>query len=251
MLAKRPKEFTQGSRAAGHQRPRTEFDGLGFEAPPEHVKTLTSAVTTAWGVDWDEVFIARDLMQNFFDANRDRLAEVGVRVDGADVIISAPTPFNLERLFYLGSEKDEQDVGQYGEGFKVAATCLLRDHSVTPIAQCGSDLLVLRIADQAVGGTDLYPVQYDFYRTSEQYPGTRMILKGCTRKLAGACENGLSHFFYEANPLIASKRWSSGSDLAIYDSSDGRGHLFYRNLKRGEIECHATPSWITKSGHPI
>jgi len=29
-----------------------------------------SSVTTAWGVDWDDFMIARDLMQNFFDAKQ-------------------------------------------------------------------------------------------------------------------------------------------------------------------------------------
>jgi hypothetical protein len=111
-----------------------------------HSKTLTSAVTTPWGVDWDDVLIARDIMQNFFDANRACLAGISVKVDGEDVAITAPAPFNLERLFYLGSEKDADDVGQYGEGFKVAATCLLRDHSVAIIAASGNDLLRLRIA---------------------------------------------------------------------------------------------------------
>jgi hypothetical protein len=49
-----------------------------IDARLQYVRTLTSAVTTAWGVNWDEVYIARDLMQNFFDANRDRLDEVRV-----------------------------------------------------------------------------------------------------------------------------------------------------------------------------
>ena len=81
-------------------------------------RTLVSSVTTAWGVDWDERLIARDLMQNFFDANRAALREVRVTVDGANVRVSAPAAFNLEQLFYLGSEKGEDDIGQYGEGFK-------------------------------------------------------------------------------------------------------------------------------------
>lgn len=31
----------------------------------------SSSVTTSWCVDWNETNIARDFMQNFFDANRD------------------------------------------------------------------------------------------------------------------------------------------------------------------------------------
>ena len=89
-------------------------------------KTLTSSVTTDWRVHWDEDFIARDLLQNFYDANRDQVESIRVLVDGLRVTISAPTGYNLERLFYLGSEKQAGDIGQYGEGFKAAATCLLR-----------------------------------------------------------------------------------------------------------------------------
>ena len=85
-----------------------------------HLDSRTSSVTTSWGVDWSETYIARDLMQNFFDANREQLSEVQVIVEGTTVTISAPARFELARLFYLGSEKGDGDIGQYGEGFKAA-----------------------------------------------------------------------------------------------------------------------------------
>lgn len=106
-------------------------EGIGKDL--EHVESPTSAVTTAWGVEWDEVLIARDIMENFFDANRERLSEVKVEVEGSRVTVSAPASYNLERLFYLGSEKGKEDIGQYGEGFKATAACLLRDHEVEPV----------------------------------------------------------------------------------------------------------------------
>lgn len=210
----------------------------GISARLHHARTLTSAVTTAWGVAWDEVYIARDLMQNFFDANRGRLEEVVVKTHGADLAVTAPTPFNLERLFYLGSEKEDEDVGQYGEGFKAAATCLLRDHTVTPIAVSGRDVVCLRVAERAIADTHLYPVEYDFYQSEQQeVPGTLLVLPGCSGKLAKAVAQGLTHFFYDTNPLVGPKRWSSsGGEFAIYDSTDRNGHIFYRKLKRGEIE---------------
>ena len=201
------------------------------------VKTLTSAVTTAWGVNWDEVYIARDLMQNFFDANRGRLKDVQVAVKGQEVHVSAPAALNLHRLFYLGSEKGEDDVGQYGEGFKVAATCLLRDHSVTVIACSGRDVLHLRVAGQAVADTKLYPVEYDFYRGEENCAGTRLVLAGCSRKLAKAMAEGLNHFLHDHNPLFGPKRWADHKgEFLVHAATDGKGHVFYRGLKRGEME---------------
>jgi len=202
---------------------------------PTH--TLTSAVTTAWGVDWDEVYIARDLMQNFFDANREHLESVIVRNINSDVLITAPSPFKLERLFYLGSEKGDNDIGQYGEGFKVAATCLLRDHNVTPIVLSGRDIVALRVSSHSVADTQMYPVEYDFFLNDKNVPGTILILPKCPKKLAKALTQGLTHFFYDQNSLLGNKRWSDRkNEFSIYDSTDGRGHIFYRKLKRGEIE---------------
>lgn len=213
---------------------------LGMTGTLQPIRALTSAVTTAWGVDWDEVYIARDLMQNFFDANRECLESVLVRNDGSVVVITASAPFNLERLFYLGSEKGDNDIGQYGEGFKVAATCLLRDHKVTPIAVSGWDVVVLRVADRAVADTGLFPVEYDFYRNDREVPGTALVLPGCSGKLAKALAEGLTHFFHDRNALLGAKRWSAHDEkFSIYDSTNGRGHVFYRNLKRGEI--HGIP----------
>jgi hypothetical protein len=51
--------------------------GMGFEGL-RHVESRTSSVTTAWGVEWDAELVARDLLQNFFDANRGRLVEIQV-----------------------------------------------------------------------------------------------------------------------------------------------------------------------------
>ena len=135
-----------------------------------HEKTLTSSVTTDWQVHWNEDFIARDLLQNFYDANRDNVAGIRVLVDGSRVTIAAPKGYNLERLFYLGSEKQSSDVGHYGEGFKAAATCLL-DFRVTPVAMSDNQIAVLQISDEPVAGTDLYPLVYDFFTTDVPWIG--------------------------------------------------------------------------------
>jgi hypothetical protein len=175
-------------------------------------------------------------MQNFFDANRDRLAEVLVSSDGKDVRITAPAAFNLERLFYLGSEKGEDDIGHYGEGFKVAATCLLRDHAVNVLVASGKDVLRLRIAGTTVRDTDLFPVEYDFYESDQEVAGTVLLLRNCAPKLAKALTQGMSHFFHANNPLLGAKLWEDHQkQFSLYESTDNQGRVFYRKLKRGVI----------------
>ena len=202
-----------------------------------HEKTLISSVTTDWQVHWNEDFIARDLLQNFYDANRNNVATIRVLVDGSRVTIAAPSGYNLERLFYLGSEKQSDDVGHYGEGFKAAATCLLRDFRVTPVARSDNQIAVLQISDEPVAGTELYPLVYDFFTTDAPCEGTELILTGCHARLRDALRTGVTHFFYEANPLLGELLWSSPRrDFAIYASTWAtRGCVFYRNLRRGFI----------------
>jgi hypothetical protein len=201
-----------------------------------YLRTETSSVTTAWGVNWSETLIARDVMQNFYDANRSRIDDIRVEAVGPDVTVSAPTGYNLERLFYLGSEKGSEDIGHYGEGFKVAATCLLRDHRVTPIAFSGTQALCLRIAEAPVTGTQLFPLVYDFFELDEPVEGTRLVLPNCTPKLVKALHEGLNHFFYPQNALMGERLWASADgEFLIYRSWRAGGHVFYRNLLRGDI----------------
>jgi len=205
--------------------------------PNAFVQTLRSAVTTAWGVNWNEELIARDLMQNFFDANRERLGEVRVRPEGRNVVIEAPAEFNLQRLFYLGSEKSGEDIGQYGEGFKAAALCLLRDQKASVYAGSGRSAMQMRIAERAVDETALYPLEYDFYTLQTPVQGTRLVIEGCSSKLVTALQVGMNHFLHEANPLLGARLWHSWDDgFSLYESTDKHGHVFYRKLKRGEFE---------------
>src|SRR5262249_3953892 len=59
----------------------------------EFVRTAPSAVTTAWGVKWNEMQIARDVLQNFYDANREHLEDVRVNLNERDVRIEGAADF--------------------------------------------------------------------------------------------------------------------------------------------------------------
>jgi hypothetical protein len=157
--------------------------------------SVTSAVTTEWGVNWNEEQISRDILQKFYDANRGRLSEVDISIEGSTCIVTAPTPFDLQRLYYFGSEKTESDIGQYGEGFKAASICLLRDHRVRPVVQSGNQLVSMRIGDEpAVEGSILYPMIYDYSSTGDAIEGARLFLLDCPAKLLESLSRGFNIF---------------------------------------------------------
>lgn len=211
--------------------------GLPKNATFDH--STTSAVTTSWGVHWDEDSIARDLLQNFFDANRDQLDRITIEVTPDTVRITGPSGHDLEQLFFLGSEKDPAaNVGQYGEGFKAAAMCLVRDHGVRPVARSGGKIACIRLASAPVAGTALYPLVYDWFTVPTPFDGTEILLATRVPKLRAAVQAGMSHFFHERNVLVGSLRWkSSDSMFALYASTQSTaGAIFYRRLRRATVE---------------
>jgi hypothetical protein len=217
--------------------------GLKLRIKP--AECLTSSVTTAWGVAWTEAMIARDLLQNFFDANRGALDQVRTSTWPGGVQVSAPAAFELERLFFLGSEKGGDDVGQYGEGFKAAAICLLRDHGVQPVCISGGRGVVLSVSAQAVADTALRPVVYQFFDVEPALPGTVLLLPTRNARLTDAISRGLDDFLHAGNPVLGELIFET-EDLALHHSRDGDGHLFYRHLRRCTLPGYPLV-WVVRS----
>ena len=89
----------------------------------KYQKTVESSVTTSWGVNWDHDYIARDILQNFRDANLKEIDKIDIKVHDDQILVSAKNSFDIRKLFYMGSNKsgDDETIGEYGEGFKAAA----------------------------------------------------------------------------------------------------------------------------------
>ena len=211
--------------------------GLPRNATFDH--STTSAVTTSWGGHWDEDSIARDLLQNFFDANRDRLDRVAIAVTPDAVRVTGPSGHDLEQLFFLGSEKDPAaNVGQYGEGFKAAAMCLVRDHGVKPVARSGRKIACIRLASAPVAGPTLLPLVYDWFVVPTPFDGAELLLATRDSKLRAAVQAGMSHFLHERNVLVGPLRWESYDQMfALHDSAQPvAGAIFYRRLRRAIVQ---------------
>ena len=112
------------------------------------ISSHTSSVTTAWGVNWSEDYIARDILQNFHDANKENINSIEVTVKKDLVCVKGKSLFNLQRLFYVGSEKGEDDIGQYGEGFKAAIVSLIKKGVSLPISISGEEAVVIRVGEE-------------------------------------------------------------------------------------------------------
>ena len=209
----------------------SEFRNIQF------IRSQESSVTTGWGVDWSDAMIARDLLQNFYDAHLSDIKQVTISTKGSSAKVIGNVTFDLNKLFYLASEKTEEHVGQYGEGFKAAIACLLRRHpDAIVVAQSDKNIVCVRLGKRELGDSSIQPLVYDFFESSLVVNGSKLIIRKVTTDLVAEIKIGLTQFWHDENPL-AGELLTSSSDgkLSIYRSTNNQGHLFYRGLKRGEM----------------
>ena len=77
----------------------------------EHIKSVESAVTTAWSEEiWSHEMIARDTLQNMYDGCLEAKIEIDkikITTNNDQIKVYAPNEYNLEKLYYIGSSKSE------------------------------------------------------------------------------------------------------------------------------------------------
>lgn len=67
--------------------------------------------------------------------------------------------------------------------------------------------------------------------------GTRLLLDQCPQVIAEEFHRGLSFFYYPENPLFGTELARTyEKDIFVYQSSDGRGYVFYGRLLRALLE---------------
>ena len=197
------------------------------------IQSHISSVTTSWGVNWTEDYIARDILQNFRDANKENINGIEVTTKKDFVSVKGKGFFNLKRLFYVGSEKGEGDIGQYGEGFKAAMVSMIKKGVSMPISISGNEAVVIRVGDE-IEGTNLCPLVYDFFKVNK-HDGTVFTFNSNNPEMKNAFTFGMRHFWYEENPLVGSEIFSH-NDFYVYESNDENGYVFYNGIKRADIK---------------
>ena len=216
-----------------------KFEDTLLELPQikfaKHIKSVESAITTSWGADpWTEKQIAIDCLQNYRDAQVEagkEISNVKVSVIDDQITVYAPTTYNLKKLFYVGSDKAENDltIGQNGEGQKKAFSDLARMGILNPINLSGEQALIVSIGKE-IEGTELRPLVYNYF-TINDVEGSYLIINTISKKLKDEFRIGMQNFFYSENPLIG-EVLHSYNDITVFKSKEKDGICFYRGLAR-------------------
>ena len=166
----------------------------------EHIKSITSSVTTSWGEEiWDHEKISRDILQNARDgvvsAKMD-IDQIKISTDDDLIKVYAPNEYCLEKLYYIGSSKTEQDnmIGAHGEGVKKCLSDMARMGITNPIMISGDQCLIVSVGKEVPGTDGLRALVYNYFKINK-LKGNYFIINTLDKKLKKAFEFGLRNFF--------------------------------------------------------
>lgn len=175
-------------------------------------------------VYWDRFKVLRDFVQNLYDALQwpewERRFSYSL-VDGTLTLNAADVGFSYEWLLHIGASTKRGDstgfAGHFGEGFKIASLCALRDHGWHISLRSRDWTLDVTTAELKVDGHSLQSLAYAIAREPACRPDTELrIAPFQDRELLNAV---LLSFYYPGNPLFGEPIWESRS-CAVYHRSN-------------------------------
>lgn len=192
----------------------------------KHNEIIPLNLVFGYPVRWSRYKVMRDFIQNFYDA-------VGVAgwtdrfyfeyKDEVLTLFARDVQFNYAWLLHIGaSTKRGSEAGRYagffGEGFKIASLCALRDFD-WHIEMAASDWR-LQVTTQflKIDGQSLKMLAY---RKLAQPMSTVACLKmsPLTEEDMNIFETARLSFYYEQNPLFGARIWSGQRSAVFWRSS--------------------------------
>jgi hypothetical protein len=182
-------------------------------------------------VRWSKYKVLRDLIQNFFDSipRVEWNSRFGHRLVGERLILTSQgVDFSYDWLIPIGaSTKRDGDglyAGYFGEGFKIAALCAVRDHG-WQIEVRSRDWRLAVVPDTLkVDGRDLRSLAYDIAHCPHHSADTELTIEPfCDSDILDAA---LLSFFFPANPLLGAEIWSGPSGAVYFRSQRPKPYYF-------------------------
>ena len=193
---------------------------------PKGGKIVPLNIVMTYPVRWNSYSVLRDFVQNFYDSvdtNRwHELFQYNYDSDkqtltmGVDNVV-----FSYEWLLHIGASTKTADSGKYagyfGEGFKIASLCAIRDFRWYVEMYSGEWKLDVITQEQII---DHQPVKVLAYRLSqhEDIGGSKLILYCISNSIYQVFETVMDSFYYPKNPMFGKKIWESEKG-AIYERS--------------------------------
>ena len=185
------------------------------------VKTVSLNIVMTYPVHWSKYQVLRDFAQNFYDAVGHDHWNQRFHYDYCDSSLSMwieNVTFSYEWLMFIGAStktgKSEEYAGFFGEGFKIASLCGMRDWGWEIQMMSGDWTLEVTEIGQTI---DQIPVKMLAYNISSRLDckETRLVLKNVSASDYRTFLKVLDSFFSLDNPIMGEKVWM-GKEGAVF-----------------------------------
>lgn len=184
-------------------------------------KVIPLNIVMTYPVRWNKYKVFRDFQQNFYDAVgfqhwKERFEykyenkTLSMWINGIE--------FSYEWLLHIGASTKTSDslhnAGYFGEGFKIASLCAVRDFKwQVRMASAHWELEVVSIK-QTIDNNEIDMLAYDI-RTKERQNKSRLNIYPLEYADFQLFKNVILSFYYYGNPLLGNMIWE-GREGAVY-----------------------------------
>ena len=180
-------------------------------------------IVKTYPVTWNRYKVFRDFIQNFYDsvpqAEWHKRFVYKYNAKKRTLVMSVyGVTFSYEWLLHIGAStktnSSEQTAGYFGEGFKIASLCAVRDFSYSVVMQSGNWKLQVIFIESKIDQQKVYMLAYDVKKVHKRDQSV-LVMSNVFDHDYQSFTTAMASFLYPENPMLGEKIWE-GSEGALY-----------------------------------
>lgn len=203
-------------------------------------------IVMTYPVRWGKYEVFRDFIQNFYDSVNCRDWHILFKHSFQNQKLTMwidDVCFSYEWLLHIGAstktERSSDNAGYFGEGFKIASLCALRDYNWNVRMSSGAWNLSVVCIDQKIDKTNVKMLAYDV-EDCTKVNQSRLTLFPISPEEYILFEMTINSFYFPQNPLMGEKLWEGREGAVYLRSKDNYDrYLPYTNDfgRKGAVFC--------------
>jgi len=196
---------------------------------PTQTTTIPLNLIYDYPVKWSKYKTLRDFVQNFYDAISWEKWDASFEHSIANKVLTLRAKnvgFSYDWLLHIGAstKRTGNYAGYFGEGFKIASLCALRDHGWS-VSMASRDWTLKVCTNQvSIDDTSLCSLAYQIETSSQESEET--VLQLAPFNDSDLLETVILSFYFPENPLFGECLWRSAEGAVFTRSTKSKPPQF-------------------------
>ena len=184
-------------------------------------------IVKTYPVSWTRYKVFRDFIQNFYDSVGYKKWYESFHHEYANHQITMwidNITFSYEWLLHIGASTKTNSpnnyAGYFGEGFKIASLCALRDFHFQIVMESGTWKLTVKFVDKIIDDQSVEMMTYSIEENEEDLGKSRLTINQCSALDYDIFNTVLLSFYYPENPMIGELIWEGKKGIVHLRSKE-------------------------------